>query len=203
MEKERRTKVLLLSALVVVVATLSIAFASLSRTLNINGIGKMDTASWSVHLGEVSNPVVTGNPILDNVKITYNASASTLNITGVELHYGDEVKYNIEIVNDGTIDAILNRYTINNNLTFKGSGDLAGNDENNVKHGFKYDLSYFDGSPIEVNTETNQDDLIIRAGSSKTYTLSISYKESLSPIIQDGVKVSGMKITLRYIQLNE
>ena len=53
MEKERRTKALLLSTLVVVVATLSIAFASLSRTLNINGTAKMDTASWSVYFDNV------------------------------------------------------------------------------------------------------------------------------------------------------
>ena len=53
MEKERRTKALLLSTLVVVVATLSIAFAAMSRTLSINGTAKMDTASWSVYFNKL------------------------------------------------------------------------------------------------------------------------------------------------------
>ena len=59
MEKERRTKALLLSTLIVVVATLSIAFAAMSRTLSINGIGKMDTASWSVYFANLSNAKIT------------------------------------------------------------------------------------------------------------------------------------------------
>ena len=58
MEKERRTKALLLSTLVVVVATLSIAFAAMSRTLSINGIGKMDTASWSVYFNDLKGPTI-------------------------------------------------------------------------------------------------------------------------------------------------
>ena len=58
MEKERRTKALVLSALVVVVATLSIAFAAMSRTLSINGIGKMDTASWSVYFNDLKGPTI-------------------------------------------------------------------------------------------------------------------------------------------------
>ena len=63
MEKERRTKALLLSTLVVVVATLSIAFAAMSRTLSINGIGKMDTATWDVHFENLSEASITRDAI--------------------------------------------------------------------------------------------------------------------------------------------
>ena len=70
MEKERRTKVLLLSALVVVVATLSIAFAAMSRTLSINGIGKMDTASWSVYFDNLDYK--NNNPEIDKKLKNFN-----------------------------------------------------------------------------------------------------------------------------------
>ena len=202
MRKDEKTKKLLIFILLIIVLFVSLAYAQDNNYLKINGGSTMDTARWNIHLGNLSNPMVTGNPILDDVKITYNSSSSTLSITGVQLHYGDEVTYTFDVINDGTIDAILNKYTINNNLTFKGNGELSSNDENNVKQGFTYYLRYQDGSPIEVGTETNQDDLIIRSGSSKTYKLTIAYKEAVSPIIQDSVKVSGMKITLRYVQAN-
>ena len=106
MEKERRTKALVLSALVVVVATLSIAFASLSRTLSINGIGKMDTASWSVYFDNLSSAKITrgakevGKPNISTI------DNGILEIINVKLsNPKDEISYPVDIVNDGTIDA--------------------------------------------------------------------------------------------------
>ena len=105
MEKERRTKALVLSALVVVVATLSIAFAAMSRTLSINGIGKMDTASWSVYFANLSNAKITrgaeeeGKPKISHDKgIVQDINVKLSNPK-------DEISYTVDIVNDGTIDA--------------------------------------------------------------------------------------------------
>ena len=105
MEKERRTKALLLSTLEVVVATVSIAFAAMSRTLSINGIGKMDTASWSVYFANLSNAKITrgaeevGKPkISDDKGIVQDINVKLSNPK-------DEISYTVDIVNDGTIDA--------------------------------------------------------------------------------------------------
>ena len=106
MEKERRTKALLLSTLVVVVATLSIAFAAMSRTLSINGIGKMDTASWSVYFDNLSSAKITrgakevGKP---NISTIDNGILENINVKLSNPR--DEISYTVDIVNDGTIDA--------------------------------------------------------------------------------------------------
>ena len=105
MEKERRTKALLLSTLVVVVATLSIAFASLSRTLNINGIGKMDTATWDVRFENLREAKIVRDAIeVDEPKITDNGGVVE-NINVKLTKPKDEISYTVDIVNDGTIDA--------------------------------------------------------------------------------------------------
>ena len=105
MEKERRTKALVLSALVVVVATVSIAFAAMSRTLSINGIGKMDTASWNVYFANLSDAIADGAKEEGKPNINTNDKGIIENINVKLFNPGDEISYTVDIVNDGTIDA--------------------------------------------------------------------------------------------------
>ena len=105
MEKERRTKALLLSALVIVVATVSIAFAAMSRTLSINGIGKMDTASWSVYFDNLSDAITNGAKEEEKPNINANDKGIIENIKVKLFNPGDEISYKVDIVNDGTMDA--------------------------------------------------------------------------------------------------
>ena len=48
MEKERRTKALVIVVLLIVIAGLTVAFAALSTTLNINGTAYLDAAKWGI-----------------------------------------------------------------------------------------------------------------------------------------------------------
>ena len=61
MEKERRTKALVVVVLLIVVAGLTIAFAALSTTLNINGTAYLDAAKWGIKFENLSEPVKTGD----------------------------------------------------------------------------------------------------------------------------------------------
>ena len=60
-EKERRIKVLSLVALIVAVLGLTVAFASLSQMLTINGTATVDAASWDVHFENLTGPDITGS----------------------------------------------------------------------------------------------------------------------------------------------
>ena len=50
MEKERRTKALVVVVLLIVIAGLTVAFAALSTTLNINGTAYLDAANGELDL---------------------------------------------------------------------------------------------------------------------------------------------------------
>ena len=105
MEKQRKLKVVILSTLVIGILTLTIAFSALSRTLNIGGVGKMDTASWSVYFDNLSKAnIVRG--ALELGKPSISDDKGTVQDINVKLsNPKDEISYTVDIVNDGTIDA--------------------------------------------------------------------------------------------------
>jgi anti-sigma28 factor (negative regulator of flagellin synthesis) len=60
MEKQRRIKILSLSAVIVAVLGLTVAFAALSTTLNIKGSAYLDAAKWGIKFQNLSEPSIVG-----------------------------------------------------------------------------------------------------------------------------------------------
>ena len=106
MEKERRTKALAVVVLLIVVAGLTVAFAALSTTLNINGTAYLDAAKWGIKFENLSSPTKIGSATTTGTaKIEEAKSAS---ITGINVGLstpGDKVTYTVDLVNEGTINA--------------------------------------------------------------------------------------------------
>ena len=106
MEKERRTKALVIVVLLVVIAGLTVAFAALSTTLNINGTAYLDAAKWGIKFKNLSEPVSVGTATTTGTaKIEETKSAE---ITGINVSLstpGDKVTYTVDLVNEGTINA--------------------------------------------------------------------------------------------------
>ena len=106
MEKERRTKALVVVVLLIVVAGLTVAFAALSTTLNINGTAYLDAAKWGIKFENLSSPTKIGSATTTGAaKIEEAKSAS---ITGINVSLstpGDKVTYTVDLVNEGTINA--------------------------------------------------------------------------------------------------
>ena len=106
MEKERRTKALVVVVLLIVVAGLTVAFAALSTTLNINGTAYLDAAKWGIKFENLSSPTKIGSATTTGTaKIEEAKSAS---ITGMNVGLstpGDKVTYTVDLVNEGTINA--------------------------------------------------------------------------------------------------
>ena len=117
MEKQRRLKVIILSTLIIGILTLTIAFSALSRTLNIDGVGKMDTATWDVHFENLSDAKITRDAI-EISKPNISLDKGTVENINVKLTKPkDEIKYVVDIVNKGTIDAEVNIMTISRTLS--------------------------------------------------------------------------------------
>ncbi len=110
MEKERRTKALVVVVLLIVVAGLTIAFAALSTTLNINGTAYLDAAKWGIKFENLSDPVKVGTATTTGTaKIEESKSAE---ITGINVSLstpGDKVTYTVDLVNEGTINAKIDK----------------------------------------------------------------------------------------------
>ena len=106
MEKERRTKALVVVILLIVIAGLTIAFAALSTTLNINGTAYLDASKWGIRFENLSSPTKIGSATTTGTaKIEESKSAE---ITGINVSLstpGDKVTYTVDLVNKGTINA--------------------------------------------------------------------------------------------------
>ena len=106
MEKERRTKALVVVVLLIVVAGLTIAFAALSTTLNINGTAYLDAAKWGIRFENLSSPTKIGSATTTGTAKIEETKAAE--ITGINVSLstpGDKVTYTVDLVNKGTINA--------------------------------------------------------------------------------------------------
>ncbi len=118
MEKTRKVKIISLCALLVAVLGLTVAFASLSQMLTINGSANVDASSWNVHFKDNIETATNGSAkILSKPTLTSNA----LGIENFEISLtkpGDMVIFTMYVENSGTIganltDIIINGFSIN------------------------------------------------------------------------------------------
>ena len=106
MEKERRTKALVVVVLLIVIAGLTVAFAALSTTLNINGTAYLDAAKWGIRFENLSSPTKIGSATTTGTAKIEETKAASITGMNVSLSIpGDKVTYTVDLVNKGTINA--------------------------------------------------------------------------------------------------
>ena len=106
MEKERRTKALVVVVLLVVIAGLTVAFAALSTTLNINGTAYLDAAKWGIRFENLSSPTKIGSATTTGTAKIEETKAAEITGMNVSLSIpGDKIVYKVDLVNEGTINA--------------------------------------------------------------------------------------------------
>ncbi len=109
MEKER-TKALVIVVMLIVVAGLTVAFASLSSVLNIKGTAYLDAAKWGIKFGNLSEPEKIGTATTTGTaKIEETKSAEITEINVSLSTPGDKVVYTVDLVNEGTINAKIDK----------------------------------------------------------------------------------------------
>ena len=106
MEKERRTKALVVVVLLIVFMGLTIAFAALSTTLNINGTAYLDAAKWGIRFENLSSPTRVGKATTTGTAKIEETKAAEITDMNVSLSIpGDKIVYTVDLVNKGTINA--------------------------------------------------------------------------------------------------
>ena len=163
---------------------LGVGYAYINTDVDVQGAGKVTSSKWDVHFDNVvvnenSFNSVEGSPlpsIVDNYTITFNVGLDSP---------GDFYEFNVDVVNNGTIDAMINDIIISPELT-EGQAKL-----------FKYDIKYSDG----VDLEKNQ---LLRAGETKTLKVLFKYNE-LEDYLDYSVDNQSFdfSITINYVQANE
>ena len=109
---DRKALYIVLGIVMISVLTLTVVYAALSTTLNINGNAEVTAASWDIHLDNVqlnsSSATTTAPTITDSKTATFSTTLSKP---------GDFYEFTIDVVNNGSIDAMIDGVTKTPTLT--------------------------------------------------------------------------------------
>ena len=174
----RKLQLVILLVLVCLVGTMSIAYAVLSTTLNINGTAQVQDASWNVHFSNIQvNPYsVEINPVItDNNKVNFSADLTTP---------GEFYKFTVDIVNEGSIDAMIESVAKTPELSVE------------QKKYLRYEVEYVDGTSIN-------DAQLLKSGETKTISVLFSYRNDIPVSDLPSTETDfDLEIVLVYVQSN-
>lgn len=155
-EKKGRGSFIAILVLVLVLG-ISIGYAALSTTLNINGSTTIGKSSWDVHF---ANVIETAGGVTATKAAAITAGQTTEVTYEVTLPTpGTFYEFTVDVVNAGSLDAKTSAIPT-----------LGGNTQPTI---FNYTVTWSDGSPITANTA-------LAAGDKKTVKVRIEYKKDIT-----------------------
>lgn len=215
MERNRKIKTLSLVALIVAVLGLGVAFAALSSQLTINGSAKAQAGSWNIHFSKTLDmpTQTTGDASFTEPTLS---DTSILGFKATVTKPGDSVTYYFDIVNSGTVDALVDSYVFESGYQdcaatrvsdhpecklydFNSDGVINVSDYSVIKASIKYGLYYTDNNKKIESGDT------ISAGETKHAKLVVEYFSGSIFLLPDGLQITSIKntpITINYVQSN-
>ena len=175
--KDRKVLTLGLCLILVCVFTLTIAYAALSAVLTIQGSAQVTSADWDIHL---ANPKVTNGSVTTTVPTLATGKSLTFSTT---LNMpGDFYEFTVDVVNSGSIDAMIEKVTKTPELTADQAKYL------------NYEVSYQNGESI-----TNKQ--VIASGVTMLIKVRVEYRKDLSSTdLPTGQVQLTLGLVLDYIQ---
>lgn len=136
MRQEKGLQTVVIAVLAVAILVMSVGFAYFSQDLHINGTATFTAAKWDVHFdttsfAEDSTITASPTPTVTGTNITYTVTLAKP---------GDEYKFHVNVVNEGTIDAILKKITITNSSNAEY-----------VEHIVKYNTTSYTSTTDNIN----------------------------------------------------
>lgn len=203
-------------ALMVSVIALTVAYATYSSNVTIEGSGTAAAAKWSVkfqNLVGASNSGTTPTGTLGNSggfavtsretsRPTLSQSGTSITNMGVEVKTpGDYVYYVFDIVNDGDFAAEIDTgFTMPTPSCTKGATGVD-DDETNVCGLLDYTLNYYTPATQTVGNAVSVGDTY-SIGQSRTVILKLQYNttndQTLLP--KDDVTIGNLDITIPFVQ---
>ena len=183
--RRKNTKLLL----VLLILGISIGFALLSQTLNINGIAGINKNTWDIHWDNTS-VVVSPNSVQSETPIVKGTNDNTVEFsTELELP-GDYFEFTVDAINEGTVDGII---TITSSKTY----EMIGGEEQEIQlpDYIKYTVTYDEGGTPTIGD-------ILAKGTSKKYKVRVEFDENATDLPNE-VKEYKYKYSVTYEQYKE
>ena len=171
--------------LVILLLMVSVVYAALSSTLNINGTSKIAATSWDIHFENVQatsnstvTPSVAPSALPENkvVSLTYDVQLADP---------GDVYEFSVDVVNGGTLDGMIELFT----STIKvGDEPEEVVSSSTIPSYLSYSVKYSDNSNIQVNRSLN-------ASTSRTIIVHVELKDDITA--EELAELDGTTISLK------
>ncbi len=175
--KDRKVLYLVLSAILICIFTLTIAYSALNAILIINGNAEIASSNWNIYL---ANPKVSNGSSTMDVPEIKNSSTLEFNIM-LDVP-GDFYEFTFDVVNDGDIDAIIENIIKTPEL-----------DDTQKKY-LNYTVSYQNGESIEKKQ-------LLASKTKMPIIVRVEYRKDLSASDLPTEQIElELALTLEYIQ---
>ena len=173
---------------------ITIAYASLSQNLTINGTAKVAAATWDVHFEGMNAGTATGYATLPTTgKLAASGTSVSGNI-GTLKAPGDTITYTFNVKNAGSINAKISSITAPKltcaPVASGGSQAVA----NNVCANLTYTIEYTSESPKTIAVGNT-----LTSGASKNITLKI-VNSSNATLASEDIAVTASPMIINYVQ---
>ena len=173
----RKTLYLVLAIVMISVFTLSIAYAAMSAVLEIHGNSEVVASSWDIHLDNIK--VTSGS--VNSEKPTISGNTTLSFNTTLELP-GDFYEFTVDVVNDGSIDAVIDTVSINPRLSTQQARYI------------KREITYENGEDITSNQ-------IIKKKTRTPIKIRIEYKKDIgASVLPFRDTLLSFEVSLIYVQ---
>ena len=145
---------IVLCVILVCVFTLTIAYAALSAVLTISGSAEVVASNWDIHLENarvISGSVSSNAPSINGNTLSFSAHLDVP---------GDYYEFVVDVVNEGSIDAMIDSIVVTPTLT------------DSQKKYLKYEVSYQNGEDVSTKQ-------VLYSGSTMPITVRVEYKRDL------------------------
>lgn len=178
MEKDRGFRVIAIIAILVSIVGLTVGFASLNQTLNINGTATIKGSNWSVKFINMGTPALTGAA---TATANLDDTSAIATITADLKKPGDKAVIAFDVTNAGDIDAKLNATPV-------FSGDTATATAAKIN----YSLKYSDGTELQKEDTLNVNE-------TRHLVLTLEYDQSVTEVPSEDTAFD-LTIALLYTQ---
>ena len=188
---DRNTKTIIIIGLIAIVAALSIGYATLSQSFQINSSAKINAGTWNVNttLTSSSTPCTYNGDALAGITPTISGTGTiTITIPQVSLSLpGDTVVCTVPIKNNGSINAVLKSIDVtaptisNNSYSSLFTASVA------------YNGTTYTGSNSGLSIALNTND-------TKNVVITYTFSASATTLPSTAVTLTGLQAELYYEQ---
>lgn len=170
---------------------LTVVYANLTQNLKIVSTATYKSAKWDIHFENLKSYLTGKATLADTNQLSILGDSTTISGSAGNLSLpGDSIVYTFNIVNKGTIPAVLGADIMKSTPTCSSTNEDGATI---ICNNLIYTITYLDGTQIKKGDTLD-------VGETKEAKLTLSLSDSMASLPNADVEIENVIATLNYIQ---